>query len=200
MVKTQRQLRPEIPERFSGALWLELRDSWCLLMAGATCLLLTLPLEKFFPAWLLAAVLSLLALGDYRYGLLYDSLVLLLFVLGIVPLSCGAVTWLEAVGGSLLGGGLLYAVRQLSHGGLGLGDVKLIAALGPWLGWQNIILCLLLSSCLGTAYGLLRLLQGKMTRHTALPFGPFLALGAVLAFVWGDSCWRFWEALYVSLW
>ncbi len=190
----------DIPWTFSFSLWQDFRESWCLLMAAVTLALLSLPLEKFFLAWLLAAVLVLLALGDYRYGLLYDSLVALLFVLGAAPLYMSVVSLTSAFVGSLLGGGLLYAVRQLSHGGLGLGDVKLLAALGPWLGWQNIILCLLLASCLGAVYGGVLLLRGKMPRQGVLPFGPFLALGAVIAFAWGDSCWNWWEGVYVSIW
>ncbi|MBP3780194.1 MAG: prepilin peptidase [Selenomonas sp.] len=190
----------DIPWTFNSGLWQDFRESWCLLMVAVTLALLSLPLEKFFLAWLLAAVLVLLALGDYRYGLLYDSLVALLFVLGAAPLYMSVVSLTSAFVGSLLGGGLLYAVRQLSHGGLGLGDVKLLAALGPWLGWQNIILCLLLASCLGAVYGGVLLLRGKMTRQGVLPFGPFLALGAVIAFAWGDICWNWWEGVYVSIW
>lgn len=180
--------------QLAGELWQEVRSSWCMLMVPVTLLCSSLETEKFIWAWLLAALLVLLALGDYRYGLLYDSLVLAVLVAGTGPLYTGLVSMSEALAGSLAGGGLFYLLRVLSRGGLGLGDVKLLAALGPWLGWQGMIICLLLSSSLGLCYGSYLLLQGKITRQSALPFGPWLAAGALVAFAWGDAGWAYLEA------
>lgn len=130
---------------------------------------------------LIAAVLVLIAICDIRCGLIYDWLVMLLALLSLIPLLEGDMDWQNACLGSVLGGGLLWGLRWASHGGLGLGDVKLTAALGLWLGWENILLCLLTASTLGALYGVGMFLCHRLERHTPIPFGPFLALGAWLA-------------------
>ena len=150
--------------------------------------------QEFLSLFVLAGVLVLIAIYDWRYGLIYDRLVGLLLMLSVIPLFSGHVGLTEACAGALLGGGLLGMLRWLSHGGLGLGDVKLALPLGLWLGWEDMILCLLLSSVAGLLYGGVLLLCHRMERESALPFGPFLALGALAAFAWGADLRCFWEA------
>lgn len=144
---------------------------------------------------LFAAVLLLIAYYDIRCGLIYDKLVLLLALLGCLPLMEGQISGAEACLGSLVGGGFLGTLRYLSRGGLGLGDVKMAAALGLWLGGADIMLCLLLAAVAGLIYGGLMLAARRMERNTPLPFGPFLALGAWLAWGNGDSIRSWLEAL-----
>jgi prepilin signal peptidase PulO-like enzyme (type II secretory pathway) len=90
----------------------------------------------------------------------------------------------DACIGALLGSGLLGGLRYLSHGGLGLGDVKLAVPLGAWLGWEDLLLCLLLASVTGLVYGAWLFVCRRLNRHTPLPFGPFLALyrAAIISF------------------
>ena len=142
---------------------------------------------------MIACVLVLIAICDIRYGLIYDWLVVLLALLSLVPLLEGQMNWQNACLGSALGCGLLWILRWASHGGLGLGDVKMAAALGLWLGWENILLCLLTASLLGVLYGSGMLLCHRMERNTPIPFGPFLAIGAWLAWCEGDCIRSFME-------
>jgi len=93
--------------------------------------------------------------------------------------------------GVLLGGGTLYAVAagyQLLTGreGMGGGDIKLLAMIGAFLGWRGVLVTLVLGSFGGAVIGLgLMALRGADSR-VPIPFGPFLALGALCALLFGD--------------
>ncbi|WKZ33849.1 MAG: prepilin peptidase [Thermodesulfobacteriota bacterium] len=94
--------------------------------------------------------------------------------------------------GAAAGGGVLFAVAwgyYLATGqeGMGGGDVKLLAMIGAFLGWKGVILTLLIGSFTGALTGaLLMLALGKGSRY-AVPFGPFLALGAAAHLFFGES-------------
>ena len=87
---------------------------------------------------------------------------------------------------------LLFAVawsyrRLRGRDGLGLGDAKLLAALGAWLGLADLPIVLLAASCLGLlAAGAASLAGRRMTAATAIPFGPFLAAAGWLAWLYVD--------------
>jgi leader peptidase (prepilin peptidase)/N-methyltransferase len=95
---------------------------------------------------------------------------------------------LIAAGGLALAGGLYWAFRpappeeEEEPVAMGYGDVKLLGALGAWLGLYA-FLALLLAVFLGAAFGLL-------LRRQKIPFGPYLALGGVVAFFFGEALWR----------
>jgi leader peptidase (prepilin peptidase)/N-methyltransferase len=88
--------------------------------------------------------------------------------------------------GALLGGGSLFAIATLyqwffKREGMGGGDVKLLAMIGAFLGWDSVILTILLSSLVGSVIGIMMMIiRGKNLKY-AIPFGPFLSLGAVIA-------------------
>lgn len=88
--------------------------------------------------------------------------------------------------GIVLGGGILMAIRlgwraMTGVDGMGLGDVKMLAMIGAFLGWQQVLVVLLLSSLSGAVIGiLLTVLKGKSLQYR-LPFGTFLAIGAFIA-------------------
>ncbi|MGH7789283.1 MAG: prepilin peptidase [Candidatus Binatia bacterium] len=100
--------------------------------------------------------------------------------------------WSASLAGILLGGGLLWVVAEGYHRltgreGMGGGDIKLLAMIGAFLGWRMIPVTLMIASLSGTAIGLsLMLSRGRSTRM-AIPFGPFLALGAACALFWGEA-------------
>jgi leader peptidase (prepilin peptidase)/N-methyltransferase len=101
-------------------------------------------------------------------------------------------TWLIGV---LVGGGILEVVRvgyeKFAHKeGLGGGDVKFLAMVGAFLGAKGALVALILSSFVGSIVGVVLIaLRGK-TRGSYIQFGPFLALGALLAFFFGGDLWQ----------
>ena len=84
--------------------------------------------------------------------------------------------FLASFSGFLLGGGLFYILAVASKGGMGGGDIKLIAGLGALLGWQEVLLIIFLGALLGTIYSLPLLLAGKKGRKSLIPFGPFISV------------------------
>lgn len=106
--------------------------------------------------------------------------------------------WVSSLIGVVFGGGFLLAVavgyRFLTGvDGMGMGDVKLLAMIGAFLGWEAILPTLFLGSLAGTVVGIPLMIYQKAGRRFALPFGPFLSLGAVLyLFIWPQlSAWYF---------
>ncbi|MCY4380171.1 MAG: prepilin peptidase [Proteobacteria bacterium] len=89
--------------------------------------------------------------------------------------------------GILLGGliplsiSLIYRILR-GRDGLGLGDVKLLAGMGGWLGYQSIIPTLFTASIVGSVLGITQIIlsRGKLGSQTEIPFGPYLAFGALL--------------------
>ncbi|WP_448561882.1 prepilin peptidase [Trichothermofontia sp.] len=70
---------------------------------------------------------------------------------------------------------------------MGGGDAKLAAMLGAWLGWQQLLLAVFLACALGAFVGGTAIALGWVERRQPIPFGPFLALGGLIALVWGKA-------------
>lgn len=113
-------------------------------------------------------------------------------VLGIFlvsdPFDRGAnLGMVQSLTGFFLGGGLFYAVAVLSRGGMGGGDIKMMAMVGALTGWKGVLLTTFLGSLAGSIIGIgLMLFKGK-GRKTRIPFGPFLALGSAISVLWGQE-------------
>ena len=98
---------------------------------------------------------------------------------------------LDVALGVLLGGGVLYAVafgyeRLAKREGMGGGDIKLLAMLGAFLGAKSLIFILLVSSLTGALVGIVLILAKGKDMKYAVPFGPFLSLGALAYIFCGE--------------
>ena len=99
--------------------------------------------------------------------------------------------WRSAVLGVLIGGGGLLLIAEtyyrLRHEeGLGMGDVKMLAMIGAFLGWQQMLVTLLLASLLGSVVGIGMIVLGLGDSKYALPLGSFLALAAIVSTATGE--------------
>ncbi|MEJ2662323.1 MAG: A24 family peptidase, partial [Desulfobacteraceae bacterium] len=69
--------------------------------------------------------------------------------------------------------------------GMGGGDIKLLAMIGAFLGWKGVLFTIMASSLIGTVVGLSLMLRSGKGIKMAVPFGPFLAMGAIIYVFWG---------------
>jgi len=112
-----------------------------------------------------------------------------------------ALTWIDSLIGILVGGGILFAIAggyYLLTGkeGMGGGDIKLLAMIGAFLGWQGVCFTIFVASLTGTLAGLLVMgIAGKNLKF-AVPFGPFLSIGAIAYLFFGPQviAWYFFGA------
>ena len=86
---------------------------------------------------------------------------------------------------------MMLIIYCVSCGGMGEGDVKLAAVLGLWLGVEQGILCLLLAFVSGALCGCIMVVLKYKNSKQALPFGPYLAMSAIICYVYGEAllCW-----------
>ncbi|MCL1926737.1 MAG: prepilin peptidase [Syntrophorhabdaceae bacterium] len=103
--------------------------------------------------------------------------------------------WKSSLPGALLGGGVLFATAFLYEKfrkaeGMGGGDIKLLAMIGAFLGWRGAMLTLFIGSFLGAAGGVLAMRRSGEGLRTAIPFGPFLCVAAMIVRYLGEWIWR----------
>jgi len=146
-------------------------------------------LTFIFATWLLVAMTFI----DFDKFLLPDSMTLLLLWLGLA-VSCfeQTISPKDAIIGAILGYLSLYVVFwgfKLFTGkdGMGYGDFKLLAALGAWVGWQQLPVIILLSSIVGAIIGITIMLINKKDTNLAIPFGPYLATAGWLTMLYGQQ-------------
>ncbi|MDD4239676.1 MAG: prepilin peptidase, partial [Desulfotomaculaceae bacterium] len=134
----------------------------------------------------LFAVVTAATVIDWRYRIIPDRLNLAGLLLGVVLIFESREVLTANAIGFLAGGGILYLVALVSRGGMGGGDIKLAAVMGLLLGWQYLLLALFLACAAGAFVGILLVLTKLKSMKEALPFGPYLALGSVIAALAGD--------------
>src|SRR5512141_50140 len=101
----------------------------------------------------------------------------------------------------LAGGGTLWLIgeayyRYSRQEGMGGGDVKMLAMIGAFLGWKLVLLTLVLSSFAGSLVGIVVIAARRGGMKYALPYGTFLALGALVASLAGDRIVSWYLGLY----
>jgi leader peptidase (prepilin peptidase)/N-methyltransferase len=128
---------------------------------------------------------------DLEHQILPNSITLPGIVAGLLMSTIAPPGFRDAAIGAALGGGVLYAIAWAYYlwrreEGLGMGDVKMLAMIGAFLGWKAVLVTLVLSSFSGAliGMGLIALQKGNM--KLALPFGTFLAVGAAAAMLVGE--------------
>lgn len=111
------------------------------------------------------------------------------------------IPWTEALIGILAGGGSLFLVaftyyRLTGKEGMGGGDIKLLAMMGPILGWPGVLFTIFVASAVGTVVGIGIMITQRGGLKLAVPFGPFLALGALLHVFYGHELIRWYLQIF----
>lgn len=128
-----------------------------------------------------------ITLGGLAVGLLLSA---------VYPGMLGAKIWwhglLKSLLGAAAGGGILFLIAiagevVLKKEAMGMGDVKLLAMMGSFIGWQLALFTIFIASLLGTIVGVILIMLSKITIKGKIPFGPYLAVGAVISLFWGRN-------------
>ena len=133
-----------------------------------------------------------LAIIDFRTFRLPDIITVPLMIMGLVYnflFQPGFTSINSALVGVALGFGFLWGINFFyrllkKQDGIGLGDAKLLAALGAWMGWQVLPEILLLAALLGLVGGWVWLRWQRLSTNQAFPFGPFIAFAGIIALLW----------------
>ncbi len=169
-----------------------------LLTAGlflATAIHFPQPAAWIFQFYFLASLVACTFI-DIDHWILPDKITLPGIVVGFIgSLVIPAMGPLDSLAGILIGGGILYLVAWAyktlaKKDGLGGGDIKFLAMIGAFLGAKGALSALVLSSFLGSFLGIFLILLRGRKGGTAIQFGPFLALGAVASFFFGEPLWQ----------
>ena len=137
---------------------------------------------------LLVTALLIVSFIDLAHLIIPDTVTLpgigIGLAIGFLPSSIG---FANAMAGACLGGGIFLLITLLYPAGMGGGDVKLIAMIGAFVGWQAVLVTIMLSAFCGALSGLTLILLGLRGRRDPVPFGPFLAVGGIAAMLWGEA-------------
>ncbi len=153
--------------------------------------------------WLLVFGLMLGTFVDFEHMIIPDrvtwgGIVAGLALSPLVPALHGAETAAEALRasatGAVVGFGLLWAVSAIGKlifrkDAMGFGDVKLMGAIGAFLGWEAVLFTVMVSSLLGSIVGLSFIALRHKEWQSRIPYGPYLAFAAVIWFLWGHAWW-----------
>ena len=123
---------------------------------------------------------------DLEHQLLPNAITLPGVVVGFAFSVFTEPGWLSSLIGIAVGGGSLYAIAEAYYRvrreeGLGMGDVKMLAMVGAFLGWKLALVTLMMASIAGSIVGLILIASRRGGMKYALPFGTFLAVGAAAA-------------------
>ncbi len=133
-----------------------------------------------------------LSMIDLHTQLLPDIITLPLVWLGLLLSTQNLyVDSKTSIIGAVVGYLSLWSVYKLfklltNKEGMGYGDFKLLAVFGAWLGWQPILLIILLSSFVGAIFGIGMIVFAGRDSQLKIPFGPYIAIAGWVAFLWGD--------------
>lgn len=139
------------------------------------------------------AALIVVSFIDLDHQIIPDAISLPGIVIGLALSAAGqGPPLLDSLIGALLGGGILYGVAIGYHAltgreGMGGGDIKLLAMVGAFLGWRDVLVTLIVGSFTGAAVGIALIAIQRADARVPIPFGPFLAIGGVCALLCGDQ-------------
>jgi leader peptidase (prepilin peptidase) / N-methyltransferase len=157
---------------------------------------------ELLPYLFMVTVLIIVAAIDLQTQIIpnkimYPAIPLALAAMGIVALARGDY---HIITDSLIGAAIVavpWALFALVFPkGFGMGDAKLAAFTGAILGWRSELVGFFIGIVLGAIVGVVLMAAGKRGRKSRIPFGPFLAAGALIALFWGQAIWDAYTGLF----
>lgn len=134
------------------------------------------------------SLLIIINVSDMAYMLIPDKILLFFLPLLLVARFFSPLTpWWESIVGALAGFSILYLIAFVSKGGIGGGDIKLFFLIGIVLGTVNTLFTLFFASLIGMIVGIVVLKVRGQGRKTPVPFGPSIAIAAVIIYFYGEA-------------
>ncbi|NLC12253.1 MAG: prepilin peptidase [Firmicutes bacterium] len=140
----------------------------------------------FFKYCTILTILAIISFIDLKVSIIPNLFVLALAVWGVFwQFVYPEFTLAKAFLGFLISGIIFIVIDILSRGGMGAGDIKLIAVLGFLTGWPNILYVIFLAFVLGAVAGIILIMARKKTKKDTIPFAPFIAIAFLITTLWG---------------
>mgnify|MGYP001430220774 CR=1 FL=1 len=155
-----------------------------------------------FVYWLFLSLLIVVSFIDLDHQVIPDVISIPGIFLGLIcSFLIPWIDWFDSFLGAFLGAAILLSIALLykylvGRDGMGMGDVKLLAMLGSFLGWKSIFPIVFLASLIGTVIGVPLMMARRQTGALALPFGPFLAFAATIYLFWGEAIIQWYLGFY----
>lgn len=147
-------------------------------------------------AWAFISVLVSVAFIDYDHMIIPDRIVLPGALIGLMAsVALHPQRWWVYLAGGLGAAAFMFLLVMIWPGGMGPGDIKMALFMGAVLGGQ-IVVALFAAFLIGSLVGVFMLLVQKRSRKEKIPFGPYLALGGVLAALVGESLVHSYLSIY----
>lgn len=148
-----------------------------------------------------ACAMVVLFVIDLQHHILPNVITVPGIVIGFVLSLFLPPGWQSSLIGLIAGGGVLFAIAEAYYRlrgieGLGMGDVKMLSMIGAFLGWKLVLVTLVLASFAGSVIGIGVIASGRGGMKAALPFGTFLAVGALTAAVVGEPLVAWYVSFY----
>lgn len=201
--------------------WRELVPVFSWLLLGGKCRTCKAAISWIYPVGELAVAILLTCIV-FHNGFTYETLVVVVFFLFLVTvmitdlkaklmpnkitypgmlvmlllrLFIHPLPWWHYVLGFVIGGGVLTLLALVPNG-MGGGDIKLFALMGLALGFEQVLFAFFFSCVWGTVIGLPLKWAGVIKPRQLIPFGPFIVLGTLTAWLYGDALWQFYMSFY----
>lgn len=143
---------------------------------------------EFIVALFFISLLVIIVVSDIAYMLIPNKVLLFFLPFLVIGRVLSPLTpWWDCAVGAVVGFGILYSIAVISNGGMGGGDIKLFFLIGLVLGTMHTLLTLFIAAVIGMIVGLVVLTKNKQGRKTPIPFGPSIALAAIIVYFYGDS-------------
>lgn len=136
----------------------------------------------------LISLFMIITVSDLAYMIIPDKVLIVFAVIfAVLRIYQPLTPWWDSFVGSAAGFVLLLLIAFASKGGMGGGDIKLFALIGFAVGFKTMLLAFFFSTFFGAFFGIIGLITGMVKRKQPIPFGPFIAIGTLVAYFLGEQ-------------
>ncbi len=157
----------------------------------------------FLIYFVFCAALLVIILIDFYHQIIPDVISLPGIILGFAAAFINPLlTWQDSGLGIIIGGGTFYLIAAgyyliAKRAGMGGGDIKLLAMIGAFLGWQSLPFVIFASALLGSIIGIFAMIEQKKGGKTVIPYGPFLAAASIIYVFFSQEILYFFTKYYL---